>query len=104
MREKERGTGLESHLVSFSFSIWLGNFTSWERDWKEREVEVVVKEESAKWRLQWIGGGGCVVFASSFRLLLLISMLTLLLDHFKSFATFFIIYHFIEREKERNQS
>lgn len=30
---------------------------------------------------------------------LLIAMLTLLLDHFKSFATFFIIYHFIERDK-----
>lgn len=37
--------------------------------------------------------------------LLLIAMLTLLLDHFKSFATFFIIYHFIERENgKRNQS
>lgn len=74
---------------------------------KEREVEMIVKE-SAKWRLHcgkgWGKGWGCVVFASSFRLLLLISMLTMLLDHFKSFATFFIIYHFIERERERNQS
>lgn len=49
---------------------------------------------------KWNGRRGNV-FASSFRLLLLIAMLTLLLDHFKSFATFFIIYHFIERESEQ---